>query len=94
MTQTKKHFNKKMAKNNIKKIYEVNDVFGVIGYSLVFLGGISQFSNLEVQVIPVDSIMDVFTGLVTTDATGNLVALVLGVGAVLVEKYIKFGRIM
>lgn len=84
-----------MAKvNNLKKIYEVNDIFGVVGYSLVFMGGIAQFSNLTVQVIPVDSIMDVFTGLLNTEATGNLVSLVLGTGSVLVEKYVRYGRIM
>ena len=84
-----------MAKtNNIKKIYEVNDAFSVVGYSLVFMGILSEFSSLVVEVIPVDSILDVVTGLLNTDAIGNMVALGLGVGAVLVEKYVKFGKLM
>ncbi len=80
--------------NNVKKIYEINDIFSVIGYSLFFMGGIAQFSNLTVAVIPVNSIADVFTGLLNTDATGNLVALALGIGAVLIEKYVRFGKLM
>ncbi len=84
-----------MAKtNNIKKIYEINDIFSVMGYSLFFMGGVSQFSNLTVEVIPVDSIIDVFKGLLNTDASGNLLSLGLGVGAVLVEKYIRFGKVI
>lgn len=82
-----------MAKKSLFKIYEVNDVFSVAGYSLVFMGGLSQFSNLTVQVIAVDSILDVFKGLLNTDATGNMVSLALGVGALLTEKYIRYGRL-
>jgi len=83
-----------VKKNNIRKMYEINDIFSVIGYSLVFMGVISQYSTLIVEVIPVDSILDVFRGLLNTSATGNLVALGLGVGALLGEKYYKFGKLM
>ena len=83
-----------MAKNlKITKIYEVNDIFAVAGYSLFALGIFSQFQTFAVQVIPVDSLLDVFRGLFNTSATGNIVALVVGVGAVLTEKYIRYGTI-
>ena len=81
-----------VKKNNISKIYEVNDLFSIVGYSLMFMGGISQFSTLAVEVIPVDSILDVVKGLFNTDATGNILSLVLGVGALLTEKYIRYGK--
>ena len=80
-------------KNSMFRIYEINDIFSVMGYSLLFMGAISQFSNLKVQVIAVDSIVDVFKGLFNTSATGNMVALTLGVGALFVEKYVRYGTI-
>lgn len=77
-----------------KQIYEINDLFSVVGYSLFLMGGLAQFSSLDVAVIPVNSIADVFTGLLNTDATGNIVALVGGIGILLAEKYYKYKRIL
>jgi hypothetical protein len=84
-----------MAKtNNIRKMYEINDIFSVVGYSLFFMGGLSAWSSLTIEAIAVTGIWDVITGLFNTDASGNLVALGLGVVAVLGEKYYKFGKFM
>jgi hypothetical protein len=79
-----------MAKN---RIYEINDVFSVFGYALVVgMPLASSVFGLTVEVIPVDSFMDVVKGLLSTE-TGNLVALGIGAGALLIEKYIRYKRI-
>lgn len=86
-----------MAKNKFTQIYEVNDVFAVMGYGLIGMSVIGWMNtqgwiNLAVEVIPVDSIKDVFTGFFNFDASGNVASLVVGVIAVATEKYIKYKR--
>ena len=81
-----------MVKKN--RIYEINDIFSVFGYALVVGMPLSaSVFNLAVEVIPVDSFMDVIKGLLST-STGNLVALGIGAGALLIEKYIRYKRVI
>lgn len=88
----------KNKKSNFTKIYEVNDLFAVAGYSLVSMGLLNyavdkEWLNLTIEVIPVDSIVDVFSGLFNFDASGNIASLLIGVVAVGVEKYVKYKRL-